>query len=66
MVKKPYYSDTPSVPGKRIAAKAPTAGPRLGTQVPTIVPKKPGRTRALVQPTRLKVSGRKGHRPGHK
>lgn len=66
MAKKPYYSDTPSVPGKRIAAKAPTAGPRLGTQTPTIVPKKPGLTHALVQPKRLKVSGRKGHRLGHR
>jgi hypothetical protein len=48
-----------------MSKKKVVAGPRLGTQVPTIVPKKTGFTRALGQPKRLKAPRHlkgKGHR----
>lgn len=49
-----FYSDTAPAPQKKRADRAASPGPRLGTQTPTTIPKKPGRTKALVQPVRLK------------
>lgn len=51
-----FYSDAASVPQKARADRSAASSPRLGTQVPTSIPKKPGRTKALVQPMRLKTS----------
>lgn len=61
-----FYSDAAAVPQKKRADRATTPVPRLGTQVPSSIPKKPGRTKALVQPMHLKPPRqvKKGKRHG--
>jgi hypothetical protein len=68
MAKKPFYSDAAAVPAKKRVDTAPIGSPRLGSQQnPNVAPKKPGRTNALVQPLKLKVSGHpRSHRVGHR
>ncbi len=67
MPKKPFYSDAADVPGTKRVDTAPVPSPRYGSLTPSIVPKKPARTGALVQPKKFKESGHpRAHRVGRR